>query len=106
MDLVKKLQQAILPYFTNPDNYNEVMEIIYDCGNVIIKLEKELEHKKCIDTIVKSFHNDCKQLGALEKDISTKEIKIQNLELHIQYLQSENNRLSNYITTYLQADKK
>ena len=105
MDLVKKLQQAILPYFTNPDNYNEVMEIIYDCGNLIIKLEKELEHKKCIDTITKSFHNDCKQLGELEKDISSKEIKIKNLELQIQYLQSENNTLNHFITTYLQQAK-
>ena len=73
MDLVKKTPTSHLYHiFTNPDNYNEVMEIIYDCGNLIIKLEKELE---CIDTITKSFHNDCKQLGELEKDISSKEIK-------------------------------
>ena len=105
MEVVRKLQQIIIPYIINTSNYTEVMEIIFECGNFIISLEKQVKETKCVEDVISKMKIDSGKIGSLEKEISHKDQVIKQLEEEMLHLKAENKKNHEYIVTILQRSK-
>jgi len=95
MDIVKKLQALTLPMM-NTSNYSDVMEVIFECGNKVSDLEKQLQTAtayKDVENKLTFMCDNMKDTHTLENELRQKEATIQAMKFELDFMKTEIVRL-------------